>query len=499
MSAYFSGKHVVVTGAGVSGRGCARLLAQLGAEVTVVDANPQALDIVSSAGDGVHTMCADAALAALHKHSLVPALVVTSPGWRPDSPLLTEFRDQGIEVIGDVELAWRLDQQEVFGPTRRWLAITGTNGKTTTTGMLAAIMQADGQVTHRRAEAAGNIGRSVFELLADRQRVDDVVVELSSFQLHWSQTIQPAVGVLLNLSGDHLDWHGSFSAYAAAKAKVLRGNVAVIGRDDERVRAIVADGATAPDESTPVVAFTLNVPEPGEVGVRDAWLVDNQVQPTVGFSTAGSLPCELAPVEGIEPPGAAGLADAAAAATAARSVGALPESIRTGLAAYRVDGHRGALVANVNGIAYVDNSKATNPHAADAALSGVEHVVWIAGGQLKGAVVRDVIAKHRSRLRAVVILGADRANIAAAVSELAPGVPVEDIAETHPQRAMDAVVAAARRHAEAGDTVLLAPAAASLDMYSGMAQRGDAFAAAVRSQTSGKDPSDTSATGESHS
>ena len=240
-----AGQHVVVTGAGVSGRGCVRTLVALGAAVTVVDANEENLARALSECPDAKGMTSDAALGNVRDGTLRPDFVVTSPGWRPDSPVLVAFQQHGIEVIGDVELAWRLDRAGRFGSPRTWLAVTGTNGKTTTTGMLAEIMQADAQATGRRAEPAGNIGRSVFELLADSDRVDVLVVELSSFQLHWSTTLAPHVGVLLNVAGDHLDWHGSLESYAAAKGKILSGEVAVLGRDDaavvqqaDRLRAI---------------------------------------------------------------------------------------------------------------------------------------------------------------------------------------------------------------------------------------------------------------------
>ncbi|WP_273367486.1 UDP-N-acetylmuramoyl-L-alanine--D-glutamate ligase [Corynebacterium massiliense] len=465
-----AGQHVVVTGAGVSGRGCVRTLVALGAAVTVVDANEENLARALSECPDAKGMTSDAALGNVRDGTLRPDFVVTSPGWRPDSPVLVAFQQHGIEVIGDVELAWRLDRAGRFGSPRTWLAVTGTNGKTTTTGMLAEIMQADAQATGRRAEPAGNIGRSVFELLADSDRVDVLVVELSSFQLHWSTTLAPHVGVLLNVAGDHLDWHGSLESYAAAKGKILSGEVAVLGRDDaavvqqaDRLRATGKLAETA-------FAFTLGAPEHGEVGVERGRLVDNGV--------AGEV-ADLGPATGIEPPGTAGLYDAAAAATAARAAGASARAVAAGLAAYSVDGHRGAVVARDGGVTYIDNSKATNPHAADAALSAADSVVWIAGGQLKGADVHEVIAKHGDRLRAVVLVGQDRNILAAALAENAPTVPVESIANTDPHGAMEEVAAAARRHAVAGDTVLLAPAAASLDMYSGMAQRGDMFAAAV--------------------
>ena len=185
---------------------------------------------------------------------------------------------------------------------------------------------------------------------------------------------------------------------------------------------------------------------------------------------------------GIEPAGRAGHLDAAAAAAAAWAAGASREAISQGLSQYRVAGHRGEIVHRSAGVTWIDNSKATNPHAADAALTGIARAVWIAGGQLKGARVAELISRHRHRLAAVVVLGQDRHLIWEDIRSQAPELPVTMIDTTDPHEAMSAAVAAAATHAEPGDTVILAPAAASLDMYTGMAQRGDIFAAAARAQ-----------------
>ncbi|MDN6695316.1 MAG: UDP-N-acetylmuramoyl-L-alanine--D-glutamate ligase, partial [Corynebacterium casei] len=209
-------RKVLVAGGGVSGRGCAAILAELGTDVTVADGN--ATTRKQLADDlGVAAIAPEDVDFAASSYDLV----VTSPGWRPNSPLLAAASAARLEVIGDVELAWRLDRAEVFGPNRTWLVVTGTNGKTTTTGMLAAMMQANEAETGLRASAAGNIGVSLFTALAATPRVDVLCVELSSFQLHWSNTLRPRVGTVLNLAEDHIDWHGSFDAYARDKAKAF--------------------------------------------------------------------------------------------------------------------------------------------------------------------------------------------------------------------------------------------------------------------------------------
>ncbi|RNE49488.1 UDP-N-acetylmuramoyl-L-alanine--D-glutamate ligase [Corynebacterium alimapuense] len=454
---------VLIAGAGVSGRGCARLLNDLGVQTIVADDNPASLQQVSEeTGATVRGISVAQARESLQEYSLV----VTSPGWRPDSPLLIDAAVH-TEVIGDVELAYRLDQAGVFGPPRTWLVVTGTNGKTTTTAMLAAMMDKCGSDTGRRALAVGNIGVAVADALVDPHRVDILVAELSSFQLHWSSELTPDAGVLLNLAEDHIDWHGSFADYAAAKAKVLNGSVAVAGIDDPHVRDIVA----ALDRDG-LIGFSLGEPARGEFGVIGAQLVDY----------LGTEPVELADARSIEPAGPAGILDALAAAAIARSQGAQPEHIASALAEFRVARHRGQVVANDNGVQWIDNSKATNPHATEAALAGLESVIWLAGGQLKGADISELIRDHVHRFKAVGLLGKDAELIAQALKNLAPETPVFITQLSDPEAAVDSLVGWAGELAEAGDTVLLAPAAASLDMFSGMAQRGDLFAAAAQRQ-----------------
>ena len=235
------------------------MLARLGVDTTVADSNELALQALAD-DYGVATVSAESAAQGNFD------LVVTSPGWRPDSPLLVAFQDAGVEGIGDVELAYRLDRAGDFGAPRPWRVGAGSNGKTTTTGMLAQIMLADAARTGKRALAVGNIGVSLFDALTATPRVDVLCAELSSFQLHWSSQLRPDVGVLLNLAEDHLDWHGSFDAYARAKAKVLSGEAAVVGKDDAAAVSYAADTAR-------VYGFTAAEPEQGEVGVSAGRLV----------------------------------------------------------------------------------------------------------------------------------------------------------------------------------------------------------------------------------
>ena len=453
---------VLVAGAGVSGAGSAAMLRYLGAtELYVADDSAERGQKVAAENDATW-LTTEQAIDFLPQIQLV----VTSPGWAPHTPLLKAATDAGISVVGDVQVAWEADQAGRFGEPRTWLVITGTNGKTTTTAMTTAMLQADG----RAAQSVGNIGVALQDALSAPERIDVLVAELSSFQLHWAPELRPNAGALLNLAEDHLDWHGSMANYAADKARALSGQVAVVGIDDPVVKKQLAE--LYPQQSSipaRLVPFTLGDPQAGELGVRDGKLVDNCFGDDV----------ELAPATGISPAGPAGVLDALAAAALARSQGVAPESIAAALREFTVQPHRGQVVHEAGQVKWVDDSKATNPHAADAALRGHESVVWVAGGQLKGAAVDELIADHAHRMRAAVLLGQDRAQLADAFARIAPQVPVTVLDNTNPDTVMTDVAAAARAAAQPGDVVLLAPAAASLDMFPGMAARGDRFAAAA--------------------
>ncbi|MBV7281655.1 UDP-N-acetylmuramoyl-L-alanine--D-glutamate ligase [Corynebacterium sp. TAE3-ERU30] len=456
---------ILLAGAGISGRGCARLVRALGTEMAIADDNPAAADAIAELG--AEALSTAAARARLSEFSCV----ITSPGWRPDSPLLVDAISADIPVLGDVEFAYLVDRAEIFGPRRTWLAITGTNGKTTTTAMLAAMIK-----RHNPASAAvGNIGIAIPDALLATPRVEVVVAELSSFQLHWSSEFTPDCGCVLNLAEDHIDWHGSFAAYGADKARILRGELSVLGVDDEHVRAMESQAAGR------TVGFTLGDPAPGQVGVRDGWIVDRAFLPAAAAAEEG-IP--IRPIEGISPAGRAGQLDALAATAMARAHGVGPADIAAALDSFGVAAHRGQVVHQVTdaagAITVIDNSKATNPHAADAALKGFESILWVAGGQLKGADVSEVVRAHGERMVAAALLGVDAPLIAEQLALHVPELPVYVSTSTDKYEAMAEIAAFAREHAVAGVDVILAPAAASLDMYSGMGERGDIFADAMR-------------------
>jgi len=453
-------RPVLVAGARVSGVAVAEALLALGARVTVTDrADSEEVAGLRAAGAAV--------LLGAQEPPEGTTLVVVSPGWRPDAPLLRRASERGIEVYGEPELAWRLRTPGAAGRPAPWLAVTGTNGKTTTVTMLAAMLAAAGH----RSIAAGNVGHPLVRAVREPVAYDVLAVELSSFQLHWSSTLAPEAGALLNLADDHLDWHGGWEPYATAKTAVWRGvptALAVGNADDARVRALL-ERAAPPRRA----AFTLGVPALGEVGLVEGLLVDR------AFGPGGPAEAvELAQVDDVVPPGPHNVADALAAATLARAHGVPPEAVRDGLRGYRPEPHRNATVRTLGGVTWVDDSKATNPHAAAASLLAHARVVWVAGGLLKGVDVDGLVRLAADRLRGAVLLGADRARLAEALARHAPGVPVADVARTD-DGAMAEVVAAAAELARPGDTVLLAPAAASMDMFRDYGHRGDAFAAAV--------------------
>jgi len=459
---------VCVAGLGVSGVAAARALLEEGARVVAVDARADGtLDATAAdLADGG----ADVRLGPEAAATLAPQvqLVVVSPGWRPDAPLLVRAEAAGVPVWGEVELAWRLRPAQ---GAASWLTLTGTNGKTTTVRMLASMLTAAGH----RAVAAGNVGTALVDMVRAEPGYDVLAVELSSFQLHRALTLRPHAAALLNVAPDHVDWHGSVERYAADKGRVFDGAAvaAVHNADDPATGALLR--SARPQPGCRPVAFTLGVPATGQLGVVEDVLVDR----AFGTDPDGAA-AELGTLGDVQPAAAHNVANALAAAALARAFGVAPPAVRDGLRAFRPDPHRIALVAERAGVAYVDDSKATNPHAAAASLSSYGRVVWIAGGLAKGADFDDLVRGARSRLRGVVLLGRDRALIAAALARHAPEVPVVEVPTTE-TGVMDDVVRAAAALAAPGDTVLLAPACASMDLFRDYGARGDAFAQAVRS------------------
>ncbi|MEV0693334.1 UDP-N-acetylmuramoyl-L-alanine--D-glutamate ligase [Streptomyces sp. NPDC050388] len=463
----WQGKHVTVAGLGVSGVPAAKVLHGLGARVTVVNdgddarareqaAELEALGIAVRLGDG----------ATLPDGT---ELIVTAPGWKPDKPLFAAAEKAGVPVWGDVELAWRLRKPDAAP----WLAVTGTNGKTTTVQMLASILRAAGL----RTAAVGNIGVSLLDVVTGEEQYDVLAVELSSYQLHWAPSLRAHSAAVLNLAPDHLDWHGSMEAYAADKGRVYEGNrVACVYNADATDKPSTEDLVRAADveEGCRAVGFTLGTPGPSQLGVVEGILVDRAFVEDRHRNAQ-----ELAEVTDVDPPAPHNIANALAAAALARAFGVSATAVRDGLRAFTPDAHRIAHVADVDGVAYVDDSKATNTHAAQASLAAYESIVWIAGGLAKGATFDELVAASAKRLRGAVLIGRDRELIREALARHAPEVPVVDLGRTD-TGAMLQAVQEAKRLARPGDTVLLAPACASMDMFANYNRRGEAFAQAVR-------------------
>ncbi|RFC75625.1 UDP-N-acetylmuramoyl-L-alanine--D-glutamate ligase [Streptomyces sp. AcE210] len=461
-------QRVTVAGLGVSGISAARALAGLGASVTVVDGGDSETHRARAA-----ELAQLGVAARLGDAETLPEgteLVVTSPGWKPSSPLFAAAAEAGVDVVGDVEIAWRLR-----GPgAAPWLAITGTNGKTTTTQMLASILEAAGL----RTAAVGNIGTPIIDVVLEGDDAYDVfAVELSSYQLHWAPSLRAHSAAVLNLAPDHLDWHGSMEAYAADKGRIYEGNqVACVYNADATDKPSTEDLVREADveEGCRAIGFTLGTPGPSQLGVVDGILVDRAF-----VDNRHKNAQELAEVADVNPPAPHNIANALAAAALARAFGVEPAAVRDGLRAFTPDAHRIAHVADVDAVAYVDDSKATNTHAAEASLAAYESIVWIAGGLAKGAAFDELVTKSAKRLRGVVLFGQDRALIREALARHAPDVPVVDLDRTD-TGAMSQAVQEAARLARPGDTVLMAPACASMDMFTNYNKRGDAFAEAVR-------------------
>jgi UDP-N-acetylmuramoylalanine--D-glutamate ligase len=375
-----------------------------------------------------------------------------------------------LQILNEIDLAWQIRTE--VSPGQKWLALTGTNGKTTTVEMAAKILQTAGL----KAVACGNVGDTVIAAVDRKDSCDYLVLELSSFQLHWAKQAQFVSAAILNIADDHLDWHGTFDAYADAKFSILdRAEIAVLNADDQEVvtRANRFSGRK--------VFFSLDTPGPGEIGVVEELLVDRAF---VADPQEAAIICEL---KDITPTVPHNVSNALAAAALARSVGVSHENIQKALQEFKPGRHRIETVYESDSISWVDDSKATNPHAAAASLMSHLSVVWIAGGLAKGADMSSLIQRCKTRIKAVILIGADRQLIADALHEYAPDTPfilldapADYLRGGTSNSLMEAVVAQAATLVAPGDTVLMAPACASMDQFISYADRGDRFAAAVR-------------------
>ncbi len=469
--------RVGVIGLGVTGFSVADTLAELGATQLVVaqSALPEQLDILDVLGVpyliGSEAAPADLANIPQELIDLAPDVLVTSPGVRPDSPLIQWAQQQGIAVWVDIDLAWRL--RDKTDSVADWICITGTNGKTTTTQLVESMLHHGGL----RAMACGNIGTPILDAIREPAGLDALVVELSSFQLHYLGQIAPHSAAVLNVADDHLDWHGGFENYSATKGKVYQNvqHACVYNVSDARTEALVE--AADVQEGARAIGFTLGAPGRSMVGYVEDILVDR------AFLEDRSMAIPIAELSDISQIGVITphlLANVAAATALARAMDVSPLAIKAAILDFKLDNHRIQLVAEADQVSWYDDSKATNPHAAAASLASFDSVVWILGGLLKGVDVTPLIERNAKKLRAVVVIGAERQPILDAMARVAPEIPTHSVEQTQNALVMRDAVALAARATQAGDTVLLAPAAASMDQFKDYADRGNQFAAEVR-------------------
>ena len=447
-------KKILIAGAGVTGTAAARALKKRGAEITLVDEKV------------VHN--SEFSILKPEEVSIVDFdTLLISPGWREDHPLVLAARKHEIEIINEIDLAWSLKPA-----SQKWLGLTGTNGKTSTVELTAHMIRTGGH----SALACGNVGTTVIEAVESSEKYEYLVLELSSFQLHWLQDSNFVASAILNIAQDHLDWHGTFDAYAAAKISLLdKSTTAILNGEDPEVvtRANHWLGRK--------VFFSLDTPAPGEIGIVEELLIDRAF---VADPMEASMFCELTDVTPTVPHN---VANALAAAGLARVIGISHEKIREAIKSFTPGRHRIETVLVKDEITWINDSKATNPHAAAASIMSALSVIWIAGGLAKGAAMGDLVARVKSRVRVAILIGEDRNLIAQEISTHAPeievvliDIPADYGKGSESNSLMETVVEAARSRARSGDTVLLAPACASMDQFLSYADRGDRFARAVK-------------------
>ncbi len=466
----WSNTKVVVFGLGVSGFSVADTLVELGAKVIVIADKAETdlvnvldvLEVQSFIGNSLEENKA-------RVDSFEPDVLITSPGIRPSNELLVHARGKEIAIWTDIDLAWRV--RDKFAKAAEWICITGTNGKTTVTQLVEGMLLAAGV----RASACGNIGVPILDAIRHPAEFEALVVELSSFQLHYIQHMEPLVSAVLNIADDHLDWHGSLDKYASDKGKIYNNTkVACIYNSlDSKTSELLAQSTNT--ESAQAVGFTVMTPTPNEIGWVEDILVDRAYVDKADVADEIATISDLHNIPVISPHL---LANVAAASAIARGAGVQPEEIRKALQVFKLDAHRIELVLDAEGIRWVDDSKATNPHAADAALASFDSVIWIVGGLLKGVDISPLVQKHATKLKAALVIGVERQSVLDALAQYAPDCEVIEI-DTKPELVMSEVIAFARAKASSGDVVLLAPAAASMDQFQDYADRGNAFARAV--------------------
>ena len=463
----WSGLKAVVLGLGKTGFSALDTLVELGVEAVAVgdSADERLIDLAEVIGS---RFISDETPAVLDRLGFSPDFAVVSPGFMPQHPLVIELSNRGVQLITDIDLAYRL--RDKTPKIAQWIAVTGTNGKTTTCELTAAMLTAEGF----RVSACGNIGNPILDAIRDPEGFDFLVVELSSFQLHYLGEISPLASAFLNIAEDHLDWHGGMDQYLEAKSKVYAGTVAAIVFNEQDPKTLAAAQRAEVVEGCRAIGFSLFTPQKSAVGYVEDILVDrafleNRAEEALEIATEREI-------GNIGPISDQLRANVAAAASLARAAGASPLNIRKAISSFKLSPHRNQLIAEISGVRYVNDSKATNAHAADSSLSAYPSVVWILGGLFKGVDPTQIISKHSARLRAAVLIGSETKQLARLFSELAPEVAISVISG---DSVMKDAVLAAQALALPGDTVLLAPAAASMDQFRDYAHRGESFEKAV--------------------
>jgi UDP-N-acetylmuramoylalanine--D-glutamate ligase len=449
-----SEKRVLIAGAGVTGISAARALAKRGSVVTLVDEKVESVDGFKVYAPGAVDFSQF-------------DLFLVSPGWREDHPLVVAARAADVPIVNEIDLAWSLKK-----PSQKWIALTGTNGKTSTVELTAHMVRTGGF----SALACGNVGTTVIEAVESKENYEYLVLELSSFQLHWLEDAHFISVALLNIAHDHLDWHGTFDAYAGAKISILeKSSTAILNADDGEIVTRTQHWLGRK------VFFSLDTPAPGEIGIVEELLVDRAF---VANPQEAAMFSELAEVTPTAPHN---VSNALAAAGLARTIGISHESIREAIKSFTPGKHRIERVLEKDSIAWVNDSKATNPHAASASIMSALSVIWVAGGLAKGAAMDELVERVKTRVRVAILIGQDRDLIAREIYERAPHIeviliqtPSDYTRGGQSNSLMESVVRQAREKAIAGDTVLLAPACASMDQFISYADRGDRFTRAVK-------------------
>lgn len=481
-NADWTGLRVAVLGLGMTGFSVADTLAELGSDVLVLSetAEEQYAGLIPVIGARLELGSLDEVPQALRDFD--PEVVIASPGFSPSHPVIRWVQESGIALWGDIELAWRVRDKVTRpdGIPAEWMLVTGTNGKTTTTQLAATLLVAGGL----RAAPCGNIGVPVLDAVRDPAGFDVLVVELSSHQLwyigqtHGVGELVPFASVCLNLADDHLVWHGSAQAYRDAKAVVYRNTrvACVYNKADLATMQMVEEAEVL--EGARAIGFDLGSPGPSDLGVVDGLVLDRAFIPD-----RRNAALELTTIEDLQRVGLSAphiVQNILAASAFARSVDVAPEAIHDALEGFHLDPHRIQLIAEHRGIRWVDDSKATNPHAAASSLRAYPGAIWVVGGDLKGVDLSDLVAEAGATARAAIVIGAEREAVLSAFRRHAPLVPVFEADAGDTGEVMNRVVELAAGIVDGEGTVLLAPAAASFDQFDGYADRGLRFAEAVR-------------------